>query len=127
MDKQTKDISDIINQVHPPENNQSNTNDLEYQKSLELAKIIVQEILNKDNISSLSFLKPEHVNDIVQAKLLNNYYDIPEIDQYILNYLELKRSENGQLIRLLVKLGMNNNIEENENKDGFFSRILKRG
>ena len=125
------DISDIIESVNQKENNNksdnnnNSTDNLEYLKSLEIAKIIVQETLKKDNIQSLSFLNNEQIDDIVKARLLNTYYNIPEIDNYINDFLQLKRSQEGQLIKLFVKMVMFNN-QEDENKKGFFSRILKR-
>ena len=126
------DIKDIINSVNNEndnDNNNSNTDNvnLEHLKVLEVAKIIINETLKEKNIKSLSFLNAEQVDDIVKARLLNNYYCIPEIDNYINDFLQLKRSESGQLINLFVKMIMYNNNQENDiNKKGFFSRILKR-
>lgn len=94
-------------------------------KSLELAKIIVKEILNENNILSLSSIKSEQVIDLVHAKLLNSYYQIDEIDDYINNFLLLKRSENALLLHSFEKMIMYKN-DENINNPGFFSRILKR-
>ena len=127
------DITDIIESVNKKNDsnddsnnsNNSNMDNLEYLKTLEIAKIIVQETLKTDNIQSLSFLNNDQIDDIVKARLLNTYYNIPEIDDYISNFLQLKRSQEGQLIRLFTKMVMFNN-EVDENKKGFFSRILKR-
>ena len=126
------DIKEIIKSVNQDEkpDNTDNTNDsnlnIEHLKALEIAKIIVQETLKEKNIKSLSFLNAEQVDDIVKAKLLNTYYQIPEIDNYINNFLELKRSQDGQLIRLFVKMVMYNNESDEINKKSLFQRILKR-
>ena len=124
------DITDIIKSVNQEEkvDNSENTNNLNLEslKALEIAKIIVQETLKSENIKSLSFLNPEQVDDIVKARLLNNYYRIPEIDNYINDFLELKRSQDGQLIKLFVKMVMFNNQSEEDNKKNLFQRILKR-
>ena len=126
------DIKDIIKSVNQDEkpDNVDNTNDsnlnIEHLKALEIAKIIVQETLKEKNIKSLSFLNPEQVDDIVKANLLNTYYQIPEINKYINDFLELKRSQDGQLIRLFVKMVMFNNESDEMNKKNLFQRILKR-
>ena len=127
------DIKDIIKSVNNIEddnkkndlNNDSNLN-LESLKALEIAKIIVQETLNHKNLNSLSLINMEQVDDIVKAKLLNNYYQIPEIDEYINNFLQLKRSQEGQLIKLFVKMTMFNNQNDENNNKNIFQRILKR-
>ena len=126
------DIKEIIKSVNQDEkpDNIDNTNDsnlnIEHLKALEIAKIIVQETLKEKNIKSLSFLNPEQVDDIVKANLLNTYYQIPEINKYINDFLELKRSQDGQLIRLFVKMVMFNNESDEMNKKNLFQRILKR-
>jgi hypothetical protein len=126
------DIKEIIKSVNQDEkpDNTDNTNDsnlnIEHLKALEIAKIIVQETLKEKNIKSLSFLNAEQVDDIVKAKLLNTYYQIPEIDNYINDFLELKRSQDGQLIRLFVKMVMYNNESDEINKKSLFQKILKR-
>jgi hypothetical protein len=124
------DIVDIIKSVNDGdiENKGINNNNdnIEYLKALEIAKIIVQETLKKDNLKSLSFLNVEQVDDIVKAKLLNTYYNIPEINEYINNFLELKRSQDGQLIRLFIKMVMFNNDTDDVKNKNFFQRILKR-
>lgn len=124
-----KEIIKSVNQDEKPDNtdnaNDSNLN-IEHLKALEIAKIIVQETLKEKNIKSLSFLNAEQVDDIVKAKLLNTYYQIPEINDYINNFLELKRSQDGQLIRLFVKMVMFNNESDEINKKSLFQRILKR-
>jgi hypothetical protein len=126
------DIKEIIKSVNQDEkpDNTDNTNDsnlnIEYLKALEIAKIIVQETLKEKNIKSLSFLNGEQVDDIVKANLLNTYYQIPEIDKYIKDFLELKRSQDGELIRLFTKMAMYNNESDEMNKKNLFQRILKR-
>jgi hypothetical protein len=126
------DIKEIIKSVNQDEkpDNTDNTNDsnlnIEHLKALEIAKIIVQETLKEKNIKSLSFLNGEQVDDIVKANLLNTYYQIPEIDKYIKDFLELKRSQDGQLIRLFTKMAMFNNESDEMNKKNLFQRILKR-
>lgn len=122
-------IADIIEAVNKKDNtvNSNNNNDIESMKQLEIAKIIVEKTLNNENLKSLTFLNNEQVDDIVKAKLLNVYYNIPEIDQYIQDYLQLKRSSNdGTLIRLFTKMAMFNNESDEVGQKGFFSRILKR-
>ena len=132
MSKNDKpDIGQLLNKVNDVEEDKKNGNrsnnpiDIDSLKALEIGKIIVQESLNLDNLKSLTFINPDQIDDIVKARLLNSYYNIPEIDNFISDYLQLKRSENGQLMKLYVKMVMFNN-EQNEEKKGFFSRILKR-
>ena len=132
MSKNDKpDIGQLLNKVNDVEEDKKNGNrgnnpiDIDSLKALEIGKIIVQESLKLENLQSLTFINPEQIDDIVKARLLNAYYNIPEIDSYITDYLQLKRSENGQLMKLYVKMVMFNN-EQNEEKKGFFSRILKR-
>ena len=132
MSKNDKpDIGQLLNKVNDVEEDKKNGNrsnnsiDIDSLKALEIGKIIVQESLNLDNLQSLTFINPDQIDDIVKARLLNAYYNIPEIDNFISDYLQLKRSENGQLMKLYVKMVMFNN-EQNEEKKGFFSRILKR-
>lgn len=132
MSKNDKpDIGQLLNKVNDVEEDKKNGNrgnnpiDIDSLKALEIGKIIVQESLKLENLQSLTFINPEQIDDIVKARLLNAYYNIPEIDNYITDYLQLKRSENGQLMKLYVKMVMFNN-EQNEEKKGFFSRILKR-
>ena len=132
MSKNDKpDIGQLLNKVNDVEedkkngNRSNNTIDIDSLKALEIGKIIVQESLNLDNLKSLTFINPDQIDDIIKARLLNAYYNIPEIDDYITNYLQLKRSEGGQLMKLYVKMVMFNN-EQNDEKKGFFSKILKR-
>lgn len=127
------DIADIIkaidkteNKDNEPANNNDNNLNVEALKALEIAKIIVQETLKDKNLKSLSFLNNEQVDDIVKAKLLNEYYQIPEIEDYINNFLQLKRSQDGQLIKLFSKMAMFNNMNESDNNKNIFQRILKR-
>ena len=124
------DITDVINAVQKKDNtvNPTNSNDsIESMKQLEIAKIIVEKTLNNQHLKSLTFLNNEQVDDIVKARLLNVYYNIPEIEQYIGDYMELKRSSNdGTLIRLFTKMAMFNNESDEIGKKGFFQRILKR-
>ena len=124
------DIKDLIKSVNDEDNSKGNANvdnaNLENLKALEVAKIIIDKTLKKENIKSLSFLNVEQVDDIVKARLLNNYFNIPEIDNYINDFLELKRSQDGQLIKLFVKMIMFNNPDNEPDKKGFFQRILKR-
>ena len=127
------DIKEIIKSVNnDDEDNTNNSNsnidnmNLEHLKALEIAKIIVHETLEKKNIKSLSFLNTDQIDDIVKARLLNNYFNIPEIDNYINDFLQLKRSQEGQLLKLFVKMIMFNNQENDISKKGFFQRILKR-
>ena len=129
------DITDIIESVNKKNDNDnfnnsnnsnsSNMDNIEYMQKLEIGKIIVQETLKNDNIQSLSFLNNDQIDDIVKARLLNTYYNIPEINDYINDFLELKRSQEGQLIKLFTKMVMFNN-QIDEDKKGLFSRILKR-
>ena len=125
------DIKDLIKSVNKEDdnsNNNSNTDNvnLENLKALEVAKIIINETLKEKNIKSLSFLNVEQIDDIVKARLLNNYFNIPEIDNYITDFLELKRSQDGQLMKLFVKMTIFNNQDDEINKKSFFQRILKR-
>jgi len=123
------DIKDLIKSVNKEDdNNNSNTDNvnLENLKALEVAKIIINETLKEKNIKSLSFLNVEQIDDIVKARLLNNYFNIPEIDNYIMDFLELKRSQEGQLIKLFVKMTIFNNQDDEINKKSFFQKILKR-
>lgn len=94
-------------------------------KTLELAKIIVQELLNENNVKSLSLLNQEQIEDITNAYLLNDYYQIPDIDKYILNFLTLKRSTNAYLIDKISSLATNSN-EDNEVQKSFLSRVFRR-
>ena len=125
------DIKDLIKSVNKEDdnnNNNSNTDNvnLENLKALEVAKIIINETLKEKNIKSLSFLNVEQIDDIVKARLLNNYFNIPEIDNYIVDFLELKRSQDGQLMKLFVKMTIFNNQDDEINKKSFFQRVLKR-
>ena len=123
------DIADVINAVQKKDNtvNPTNNDSIESMKQLEIAKIIVEKTLNNQHLKSLTFLNNEQVDDIVKARLLNVYYNIPEIEQYIGDYMELKRSSNdGTLIRLFTKMAMFNNESDEIGKKGFFQRILKR-
>jgi len=124
------DIKDLIKSVNKEDDNNNNSNtdnvNLENLKALEVAKIIISETLKEKNIKSLSFLNPEQIDDIVKARLLNNYFNIPEIDNYITDFLELKRSQDGQLMKLFVKMTIFNNQDDEINKKSFFQRILKR-
>lgn len=127
--KESLDIADVINAVQKKDNtvNPTNNDSIESMKQLEIAKIIVEKTLNNKNLKSLTFINNEQVDDIVKAKLLNVYYNIPEINDYIDNFLQLKRSSNdGTLIRLFTKMAMFNNESEDVGKKGFFQRILKR-
>lgn len=121
-------ITDIVSSTLQTNKNISNSNELEALKGLELAKIILKEFLDDKNLFSLSFLDNEQIDDIANAKILNTYYDIPEIDEYIDNILKLFRSNNGQAFRLLVKMVMFNHTDDDLKfgKRGFFERILKR-
>ena len=124
------DIGQLLNKVNNVEEDKKNNSgnnaiDIDSLKALEIGKIIVQESLKVENLQSLTFINPEQIDDIVKARLLNAYYNIPEIDDYITDYLQLKRSQDGQLIKLYVKMVMFNN-EQNDEKKGFFSKILKR-
>lgn len=122
-DKSEKNISDLVKSVSSPQNIHSNDDTL---KNLELAKIIVKEILNPNHLDSLSSISNIQVTDFTNAKLLNTYYRIPEIDEYIDNFLSYKRSENALLLRTFERMIMNNQDETLMGKKGFFDRILKR-
>ena len=94
-----RDITDIIKSVNQPEkseNNTSNNNDnIEYLKALEIGKIIIQSTLKKENIQSLTFLNLEQIDDVAKAKLLNNYYNIPEKI-----YDDLKKLSNRMILEM---------------------------
>lgn len=127
MDTKEKEISDnvksLLEAVH---NKDSNTNEnIDTLDKLELAKIIVTELLAGHNIKSLSLLNQEQIEDITNAYLLNEYYQINDIEQYILNYLTLKRSTSGYLIDKLTSMSMNNDNEDVQQQN-LFSRVFKR-
>lgn len=114
-------IKTLLENVHDNKED-SKIDDL---KTLELAKIIVQELLNENNVKSLSLLNQEQIEDITNAYLLNDYYQIPDIDKYILNFLTLKRSTNAYLIDKISSLATNSN-EDNEVQKSFLSRVFRR-
>ena len=115
-------IKELLNEVHDKPDNNNNIEDL---KTLELAKIIVKELLNDDNVKSLSLLNSEQIEDITNAYLLNDYYQIEDIDRYISNFLTLKRSTNGYLIDKISSLSTNSDVNEMDNKS-FLHRVFKR-
>lgn len=123
-DEEAKEnIFDLMNSVTGNKPNNVTSDDT--LKNLELAKIIVKEMLDGKNIKSLSNINKNQVNDIVNALLLNTYYQIPEINEYVFNFLTLKRSQEGLLLKTFEKIVMNRDAIGNEHS-GFFDRILKR-
>ena len=117
-----ENIKSLLESVHDKDEN-SNIEDM---KSLELAKIIVKELLNNDNVKSLSLLNQEQIEDITNAYLLNDYYQIPDIEKYINNYLTLKRSTSGYLIDKISSLATNGQIDDDLNKKSFLNRVFRR-
>jgi len=121
-DEINNNIKDMLDSVHD-----KNTNtEVEDLKTLELAKIIVKELLKHDNIKSLSILNQEQVEDITNAYLLNEYYQIYDIENYIDNFLTLKRSSGGYLIDKISSLATNNQVEDDNGHQNFLNRIFKR-
>ncbi len=84
------------------------------------------ELLNSDNIKSLSLLSQDQIEDITNAYLLNEYYQIDDIEQYITNYLTLKRSTNGFLVDKITNLAINNQEPIQPDNQGFLSRVFRR-
>lgn len=132
MSEKIPKIDEIIENVHnKPENNISNQNNehIEQLIKLEFGKIIIEKSLDITNIKSMTFLNAEHIDDILSAKILNKYFNVPEIDKYIKDFMLLKRSEGGVLIKLFSQIAMS---MRNDNDDGmfkqksFFDRILRR-
>ncbi len=119
-----ENIRSLLQSAHEE---QATTNDkIEDVKALELAKIIVMELLNSDNIKSLSLLSQDQIEDITNAYLLNEYYQIDDIEQYITNYLTLKRSTNGFLVDKITNLAINNQEPIQPDNQGFLSRVFRR-
>ena len=119
-----ENIKSLLQSAHEE---QSTTNDkIEDVKALELAKIIVMELLNTDNIKSLSLLSQDQIEDITNAYLLNEYYQIDDIEQYIVNYLTLKRSTNGFLVDKITNLCINSQEPTQQENQGFLSRVFRR-
>jgi len=116
-----KHVEDILTKVHGKE--ESPEMDLQ---TLELAKIIVQKLFDPANLHSLSLLSSEQVEDITNAYLLNEYFQLPEIDNYIENYLSLKRSTAGFMVHQLTKLGTIQTFEEPAQNKGFLSSVFRR-
>lgn len=118
-----ENIKSLLNDVHKKDNSEDNIEDL---KSLELAKIIVRELLSVDNVKSLSILNQEQIEDITNAYLLNTYYQIPDIDKYILDFLTLKRSTSGYLIDKISSLSTNQGFEGEMQKQSLINRVFRR-
>ncbi len=119
-----ENIRSLLQSAHEE---QAGSNDkIEDVKALELAKIIVMELLNSDNIKSLSLLSQDQIEDITNAYLLNEYYQIDDIEQYITNYLTLKRSTNGFLVDKITNLAINNQEMVPQENQGFLSRVFRR-
>ena len=116
-----ENIKTLLENVH--DNDNSNIDDM---KTLELAKIIVKELLKEDNIKSLSLLNQEQIEDITNAYLLNDYYQIPEIEKYINNFLTLKRSTSGYLIDKISSLATNSQVDDEFSKKSFLNRVFRR-
>lgn len=114
-------LESILHQVHGTDTNQ----ELDIQ-TLELAKIIVMELLNDHNLDSLSLISQAQIEDITNARLLNEYFQLDEIDNYIYNYLSLKRSSGGFMVGQLTKLGTIQTFEEQNNSKGFLSSVFRR-
>lgn len=117
-----ENIKSLLETVHDKDNNSS----IEDMKTLELAKIIVKELLNDDNVKSLSLLNQEQIEDITNAYLLNDYYQIPDIEKYISNFLTLKRSTSGFLIEKISSLATNSQVDDEFNKKSFLNRVFRR-
>ena len=123
----SNEINDNIQNMLENVHNKSNNNEIDDLKTLELAKIIVKELLNVDkNVKSLSILNQEQIEDITNAYLLNSYYKIPDIDEYVKNFLELKRSTGGYLIDKISSLSTNSNEFEQDGHKSFLNRVFKR-
>lgn len=118
-----ENIKSLLNEVHNKDENDDGMEDI---KSLELAKIIVMELLSLDNVKSLSLLNQEQIEDITNAFLLNDYYNIPDIEKYILNFLTLKRSTSGYLIDKLSSLSTNTGLDDEMHKQSLFNRVFRR-
>jgi len=119
-----ENIKSLLQSAHEE---QGGTNDkIEDVKALELAKIIVMELLDTGNIKSLSLLSQDQIEDITNAYLLNEYYQIPDIEKYIVNYLTLKRSTNGFLVDKITNLCVNNQEPMQQDNQGFLSRVFRR-
>lgn len=69
---------------------------------IENIKLIISAILNDELLESLTNLEPEELDDINDAIYLNQYFDNPRIDLFILHRLKLSRSK--------VKDGLVNNL-----------------
>lgn len=117
-----ENIKSLLESVHNNDDNSS----MEDMKSLELAKIIVKELLNRENVKSLSLLNQEQIEDITNAYLLNDYYQIPDIEKYILNFLTLKRSTSGFMIEKITSLTNNSQTEDEFGKKSFLNRVFRR-
>lgn len=118
-----ENVKKLLESVHDKDSDNSNLEDM---KTLELAKIIVKELLNGDNVKSLSLLNQEQIEDITNAYLLNSYYQISDIDNYIDNFLTLKRSTSGYLIDKISNLATNTNAEDDLSKKSFLNRVFRR-
>lgn len=124
-DEINDNVKSLLSKVHGLTDENNDKQDIEALDKLELAKIIVTELLSVSNIKSLSLLNQEQIEDITNAYLLNEYYQISDIETYIQNYLLLKRSTSGYLIDKITSLTANNSIESEDQKS-LMSRVFRR-
>src|SRR5659263_11074 len=62
-------------------------------KDIENIKLIISAILNDELLESLTNLDPDELDDINDAFYLNEYFDNPRIDLFIMHRLKLSRSK----------------------------------
>jgi len=87
-------------------NNSSNTGfSSDELKDVESLKLILGAILNDATLESLTNLEPEELDDINDAFYLNEYFDNPRIDIFIIHRLKLSRSKvNADKINNLLNI-----------------------
>jgi len=85
-------VIDTLKQIFQDGNDaQSMSND--DVKDIENIKLIISAILNDALLESLTNLEPDELDDINDAFYLNEYFDNPRIDLFIMHRLKLSRSK----------------------------------
>lgn len=121
-DSQLTELKDILNGAFgDSDNNGDLSNSI---KELETAKLILAIITDGKNLDSTTNLNEEEIEDLANARYLNLIFDDELVDEFIIRYESLKRSQTKESKNLLnILADITGKVNDSTFNNGF-SRIL---
>lgn len=120
-DSQLTELKDILNGAFGGSDNSDLSNSI---KELETAKLILAIITDGKNLDSTTNLNEDEIEDLANARYLNLIFDDELVDEFIIRYESLKRSQTKESKNLLnILADITGKVNDSAFNNGF-SRIL---